>query len=66
MEMCFELLAFGAIQFLDLSKANKNDEKLKTNTPSVPCDRHHDMGTLVLRCAARTMERFAWQIRLME
>jgi hypothetical protein len=25
---CFQLLAFGAIQFLDLLKANKNDEKL--------------------------------------
>jgi hypothetical protein len=28
-EMCFQLLAFGAIQFLDLPKANeKNDKKL--------------------------------------
>jgi hypothetical protein len=28
-EMCFQLLAFGVIQFLDLPKANeKNDKKL--------------------------------------
>jgi hypothetical protein len=34
MERCFELLAFGAIQFLTFSKANKqNNEKLETNTP---------------------------------
>jgi hypothetical protein len=32
-EKCFQLLAFGDIQFLDLPKANKeNDKKLKTNT----------------------------------
>jgi hypothetical protein len=35
MEKSFQLLAFGVIQFLDLPKANKeNDEKLKINTPS--------------------------------
>jgi hypothetical protein len=28
-----QLLAFGVIQLLDLLKANKNDEKLETNTP---------------------------------
>jgi hypothetical protein len=33
MERCFQLLAFGVIQFLDLPKANKeNDEMLETNT----------------------------------
>jgi hypothetical protein len=33
MERCFQLLTFGAIQFLDLPKANKNDEKRETNNP---------------------------------
>jgi hypothetical protein len=31
MKICFQLLSFGVIQFLDLLKVNKNDEKLKTN-----------------------------------
>jgi hypothetical protein len=36
MKRCFQLLTFGVIQFLDLSKTNKeNDEKLKTNTPNL-------------------------------
>jgi hypothetical protein len=32
-ENCFQLLAYEAIQFLDLPKANKNDKKLETNMP---------------------------------
>jgi hypothetical protein len=35
MEMCFQLLTFRTIQFLDLPKANKNDEKLETTMPLV-------------------------------
>jgi hypothetical protein len=35
MTMYFYLLAFGIIRFLDVLKANKNDEKLKTNNPLV-------------------------------
>jgi hypothetical protein len=29
--MCFQFLVFGTIQFLDLSKSNKNDKKVETN-----------------------------------
>jgi hypothetical protein len=31
MKICFQLLSFEVIQFLDLLKGNKNDKKLKTN-----------------------------------
>jgi hypothetical protein len=33
MEICFQLLAFGAIQFLDLPKANKKMTKSWKQTP---------------------------------
>jgi hypothetical protein len=35
MKIYFYLLVFGIIRFLDVLKANKNDEKLKTNSPLV-------------------------------
>jgi hypothetical protein len=36
MERCFQLLAFGAIQFLDLPKANKEKDKSWKQTPPKP------------------------------
>jgi hypothetical protein len=33
MEMCFQLLTFGTIQFLDLPKANKNAKKTGNKHP---------------------------------
>jgi inhibitor of KinA sporulation pathway (predicted exonuclease) len=35
MEMCFQLLAFGTIQFLDLLKANKKMIKSYKQTPKL-------------------------------
>jgi hypothetical protein len=32
-ENCFQLLAYEAIQFLDLPKAKKKEKKLETNMP---------------------------------